>query len=70
EHVRSNGSGTPDLGAGSQVYLGQGFCELETVGGLVEVGAGSMATLTERWTITQCDGPERAWDLLIDGAGS
>jgi hypothetical protein len=65
EHISSSGEDVPDLGAGSQVYVGQGFCELETVGGLVEVSSEVTATLTERWTIVPCDDPRGAWEFLI-----
>ncbi len=39
----------PDRGAVAQVYVGQGFCELEGVGTLTAFGAGP-ATLVERWS--------------------
>lgn len=42
----------PDLGAASQVYVGQGFCELETVGTLRPPS--EPALLTERWRLTPC----------------
>lgn len=44
----------PDFGAVAQVYLGLGFCELESVGGLVDLSDGAIAEVTERWTIVDC----------------
>jgi hypothetical protein len=51
----------PDLGAGTQVYVGQGFCELETIGGLAE---GTFATVVERWSVRACETLEAAWMFL------
>ena len=42
----------PDLGAKSQVYVGQGFCELETVGTLRPPR--EPALLAERWRLNPC----------------
>jgi len=64
EVVSSTEGQVPDLGAGSQVYVGQGFCELETLGALT---SGSAALLTERWSLHPCDDLEKAWDLLTRG---
>lgn len=44
----------PDFGATGQVYVGQGFCELESVGGLTDLSNGGEALLSERWSITEC----------------
>ena len=52
----------PDLGAGSQIYVGQGFCELETVGGLTD---GTVATVSERWSVHECDEAGAAWEILL-----
>lgn len=56
----------PDLGAAAQIYVGQGFCELETVGGLSE----GEATITERWTVVPCDDREQAERLVHEGDGT
>lgn len=61
EFVTTSPGETPDLGAGSQVYVGQGFCELETVGGLSK---GTVATVSERWTIRACVDIADAWGIL------
>lgn len=45
----------PDFGAVGQVYVGQGFCELESVGGLADLSDGKSAGLTERWAVVDCD---------------
>ncbi len=62
-HVSSTGSGVPDLGAGSQVYVGQGFCELETVGGLTDDAS---ARVSERWTVRPCGDTATAWVILSE----
>jgi hypothetical protein len=41
----------PDRGAAVQVYLGDDFCELETVGPLRAVDPGDEATHRERWAL-------------------
>lgn len=41
----------PDFGAVAQVYVGSGFCELESVGGLTDISDGAGVTLRERWTV-------------------
>ncbi|MGD2061692.1 MAG: hypothetical protein PVF87_12545 [Acidimicrobiia bacterium] len=56
----------PDFGAGGQVYIGQGFCELETVGGLVDLRHGA-ATSTERWTLLSCGDTSEAERLILEG---
>lgn len=55
---------TPDLGAASQVYVGQGFCELETVGGLTE---GTVAEVSESWSVVDCGDTAAAWEILTAG---
>lgn len=54
----------PDFGAAGQVYVGQGFCELETVGGLGE----NTATITERWEVVPCRDRGDAAQRVVDGA--
>ena len=56
----------PDLGAASQVYVGQGFCELETVG--VLRSPGEPALLTETWHLSPCGGLDDAVARLTDSA--
>jgi hypothetical protein len=58
EVVGSSSGVVPDFGASHQVYVGQGFCELETVGGQVAEGP---ARLTERWQLLPCSDLEEAW---------
>ena len=54
----------PDLGATSQVYVGQGFCELETVGVLRPPS--EPALLTEWWRLSPCPDLATAVDKLAD----
>ncbi len=55
----------PDFGAVGQVYVGQGFCELESVGGMVDFADGQRATITERWTIVDCGDLESAISITL-----
>lgn len=68
ELVESSPGIIPDFGAAGQVYVGQGFCELETVGGLVDTSVES-ATSTERWSIASCDDLESAERMVLEGGG-
>ncbi|HET9260330.1 MAG TPA: hypothetical protein VFP42_09415 [Acidimicrobiia bacterium] len=61
EIVSSSSGVVPDFGASHQVYVGQGFCELETVGGQI---AGGPARLTERWQVRPCADIDQAWTML------
>lgn len=45
------GATYPDRGAAVQVYLCDGFCELETLGPLEDVPPDGTVTLRERWTV-------------------
>jgi hypothetical protein len=54
----------PDFGAVGQVYVGQGFCELESVGGRFDLSAGHTATLVERWWVQDCPDVDTALTLL------
>ncbi len=65
--VASSPGPVPDFGAAGQVYIGQGFCELETVGGLVDLRQGA-ATSTERWTLLPCDDVAEAERLTRERA--
>jgi hypothetical protein len=56
----------PDFGAVSQVYLGQGFCELESVGELVDIDD-RPASVSEVWRVLACDDEARASDLVLGG---
>ena len=58
----------PDFGAVGQVYVGQGFCELESLGGRSDLSAGSTATLVERWWVQDCPDVETALTLLAVAA--
>lgn len=64
-HERPGGD-TPDFGAVSQVYVGQGFCELENVGGRVDVST-EAASIAERWRVVPCDDVNEALDLILGG---
>lgn len=65
--VSSSNGDLPDLGAGSQVYVGEGFCELETIGGLSD---SEVATVTEGWRVDLCSNVEMAWNLLTSESAS
>ncbi|HEY5891339.1 MAG TPA: hypothetical protein VIW94_11665 [Acidimicrobiia bacterium] len=55
----------PDLGAVGQVYVGDGFCELESVGPMSVAASGRSATLTEDWCVIQCDSIDEACEMVI-----
>jgi len=57
----------PDFGAVGQVYLGQGFCELESVGALTDLTAGVAAELRERWIVVDCGDLDSAIGLTVSG---
>lgn len=59
------GRAVPDFGAVGQVYAGQGFCELESVGGLAELSEGESAVLTERWAVVDCGDIESAISVTV-----
>jgi hypothetical protein len=61
-------SDVPDLGALAQIYVGQGFCELEGVGMLTALDDRS-ATLVERWALDPCPDLETARKIVAGGAG-
>jgi hypothetical protein len=50
----ADGRTVPDFGAVGQVFVGLGFCELESMGGLASLADGYQAVLRERWTVTEC----------------
>lgn len=53
----------PDLGAAGQVYVGRGFCELESLGALTDLSNGGTASLVEKWTVLDCEGLDAATEL-------
>lgn len=55
----------PDFGAVGQVYVGQGFCELESVGELTDLSEGGTASLVERWMVLACADLDSAIQLTI-----
>jgi hypothetical protein len=57
----------PDRGAVGQFYLGDVFCELETVGPLVTLQPGELATHREVWQIEGCDDSDAAVARLTEG---
>jgi hypothetical protein len=57
----------PDFGAVGQVYVGQGFCELESVGARSDLSAGDTATLVERWWVRDCPDLDAALMMLEEG---
>lgn len=59
--------GYPDRGAVGQFYLGDAFCELETVGRIVTLEPGEQATHREVWHIEECDDLEAALARLTEG---
>ena len=67
EIVNASSGVVPDFGASHQVYVGQGFCELETVGGQVAEGP---ARLVERWQLWDCSDLDQAWDIVSAGPPS
>lgn len=66
--VSSAGAGAySDRGAVGQFYLGDAFCELETVGPLVTLDPGEEAAHREVWEIDECDGLEDALARVTEG---
>lgn len=61
----AEGREVPDFGAVAQVYVGSGFCELESVGGLTDVSDGAAGTLRERWTVIDCGDLEAAVKFTV-----
>jgi len=56
----------PDYGAAGQVYVGDHFCELESVGGLTDLSEGRAAVLRERWTVVECGDLDSAARLTVE----
>lgn len=61
----SHGGLHPDRGAVGQLYLGDVFCELETIGRLVTLEPGEETSHREVWEIEECDSLESAVTRLI-----
>jgi hypothetical protein len=59
--------GYPDRGAVGQFYLGEAFCELETLGPLTTVQPGELASHREVWDIEECDDAGAALERLTEG---
>ena len=57
----------PDRGAVGQFYLGDAFCELETLGPLVDLEPGEWASHREVWNVEECQGLDQA--LIRLGVG-
>lgn len=55
----------PEFGAVGQVYIGQGFCELESVGAMTDLGEEATASLRERWTVLECADLDAAVQLTL-----
>jgi hypothetical protein len=55
-----------DRGAVGQVYLGDSFCELETVGALVTLVPGEEAAHPESWAIEECADLGEALAVMTD----
>jgi hypothetical protein len=55
----------PDRGAVGQFYLSDAFCELETLGPLVDLEPGGQASHREVWDIEECDSIESAVTRLL-----
>lgn len=56
----------PDHGAVGQVFTGESFCELESVGPLTLLEPGRSVWHREHWVVAPCDGEEEAWSILED----
>jgi len=58
----------PDRGAVGQFYLGDAFCELETVGPLSSLEPGVSVSHREVWEIQECDSVASAVARVMGGA--
>lgn len=59
-----------DMGAVAQVYVGAGFCELESVGEPASATVGAVASVTEVWAVAECPDPEMAVRLTLGDSAS
>lgn len=55
----------PDFGAVGQVFVGMGFCELESMGGLASLNGGGKAVVRETWTVSECADLDTAVGLTL-----
>jgi hypothetical protein len=53
-----------DPGAVGQVFSDHTFCELESLGPLVELKPGASVTHWETWSVVECASLEEAWTIL------
>ena len=60
----SNAMNHADRGATAQVFANQDFCELETLGPLATLEAGSTLTHREYWSVSSCPTIDEALELL------
>lgn len=69
--IKESGAGTngavPDMGASLQVYVGKGFCELETVDTLRDLHNGETAHYTEEWWVRECGSLEEGRSMVMEG---
>ena len=56
----------PDMGAARQVYVGQGFCELETLDILRDLTDDTVATYREEWWAKECSDLDGAHTLMVE----
>lgn len=57
----------PDRGAVGQVFVNEDFCELESIGPITTLDAGSEAWHTESWEVIQCDQADAAIEHVTAG---
>lgn len=62
----ATGRMVPDHGAAGQVYIGQHFCELESVGGITDLSGGRAAVLREQWRVVDCGDLDSATRLTVE----
>ena len=64
KEVPSAEQGVPDFGAVGQVYVGQGFCELESMGPVVAPSQSNHAHLQEVWRVARSPDLATARELM------
>jgi hypothetical protein len=64
KEVPAADNGVPDFGAVGQLYVGQGFCELESMGPVVDPSQSNHAHLKEVWRVTHCSDLATARQLV------
>lgn len=65
----AGGGNAPDRGAVGQVFVGDGFCELESVGRLRRATEGAIASVSEVWTLVECADLDTALELVVGATG-